>query len=180
MELVKKTEMAPAPERGNAKAIFAVLADYGDIINESDIISLMEAPLRHSVNVSMHTSFKSGLQYLVTHGYAVFKKEGRARRYKIATKEQFDQKQSELAAPREFITRGGRKRTENPTAKAPRPPRQNAEDWREELHRQHREAAEIISRGTGRIEAHKGGNSMWPIYLWMGVITILLLAGVLL
>jgi len=88
MQIVKKkSERAPAPKRGNAKNIFAVIADYSDPLTETEISNLLDKPIRHQRSVSAASAFKSSLRYLVTFGYIDRLGSGKGAKYQVSTME---------------------------------------------------------------------------------------------
>lgn len=78
-----KRELAPSPERGNARKLYELLKDLADFTNETMIVQCVEG-IRHSDSKSKGTAVKEGLIYLTTAGYVVFKKVGRGKEYRIA------------------------------------------------------------------------------------------------
>lgn len=154
MEILKlktKEDRAPSPTKGNAKAIFAVIDEYDDPLTETEISRLIDTPIKHRPSVSAASAFKSSLRYLVTFGYVDMIGKGKGAKYQISTAENHRARYEKYEASRweNISTRLESELIMPDSDKEP------------------------SERGSGRRK--EKDYPVWPLYIWMTVISLWLL-----
>lgn len=102
LSLPTRKNLAPRPQRGNARRVFECLDELGDWANETWVAQLSDG-IKHSEKMSLNTSIKQTITYLIHAGYIVWRSKGRGKEYKIAPLHHFQAYQGELTTSKRVM-----------------------------------------------------------------------------